>query len=391
MWKWLIAVLALVGAIFGVVQARKSVEPQPIPPLLEPVARSTYKFNIAGSGLVEPASENIVIGVTDPGKVMHVFVKQGEKVKAGDKLFELDSRVLQSQLASAQAAVQNAEADLKRVSAYRRKEDEPPLRAKIAQAEALAGEARSAVNEAKKAVEQQVVNIDDMKDQVARLEQTGKTGATPEEQTIRARFKLDAERAKLETLKAAIPTAEAKVQTAVAAIAAAKADLDTFLAGAWQPDVEKSKAAVAEAKANVSRIEMDIQRQTIRAPKDATVLRVDVREGEYAMAMNVTADNAPMVLGVIDPLHVRANIDEFDAQRFKPGSNAEAFTKGGKRQRFELEFVRVDPFVIPKRSLTNSQREMVDTRVLEIIYRVKDKNPNLYVGQQLEVFIEASE
>ncbi len=391
MWKWLIAVIAIAGAIFGIMQSRKSVEPAPVPPLITEPVRSTYATSIAGSGLVEPSSESIVIGVTDPGMVMHVFVSQGQKVKTGDKLFELDARVLQSQLGSAQAAVQSAEAELKRVSAFRRKEDESPLRAKLAQARAAVLEANGAVVEARKALSQQDVAIADMQDQLTRLERTEKADATPEEQTARARFKLDSEKAHLETLKTAVPIAEAKVKTAEAAVAAAQADLDIFLAGAWPPDVDKARAAVTEAQSNVARIQENIDRLTVRAPLAATVLRVNLRVGEYAMAVAPAADTAPMVLGVIDPLHVRANIDEFDAQRFKPGSPAEAFTKGGKRKRFELQFVRVDPFVIPKRSLTNSQREMVDTRVLEIIYRVKDSSSNLYVGQQLDVFIESND
>lgn len=391
MWKWLIAVIAIAGAIFGIIQAKKSVAPQPVPALIKEPVRNPFETGIAGAGLVEPSSENIVIGVAEPGKVMQVFVTQGQQVKEGDKLFELDSRVLKSQLTSAQAGVQSAEAELRRVVAFKRKEDEAPLRAKIAQAEAGVLEARNLVLEAKSAVTQQAVAINDMKDQFDRFEQTQKGGATPEELTIRIRFKLDTEKAKLETLRSAIATAEARVKSSEAVTGTATAELNNFLAGAWPPDVDKAKAAVDEAKANVARIQQDIDRLTVRAPLTATVLRVNLRVGEYAMAMSVTADSAPMVLGVIDPLHIRADIDEFDSQRFRPGTRATAIPKGADRLKYELEFVRVDPFVIPKRALTNSQREMVDTRVLQIIYKVKDSKAALYVGQQLDVFIETKE
>jgi len=277
MWKWLIAVIAVAGAVFGILQSRKSAEPLAVPVLVTEPVKSTFATSIAGSGLVEPSSESIVIGVTDPGMVMKVNVHQGQKVNAGDSLFELDSRVLQSQLKSSEAAVQSAEAELKRVSAFRRKEDELPLRAKIAQAQAAVLETRSALLEAQKAITQQAVAIADMQDQLVRLERTEKADATPEEQTARTRFKLEAEKAKLETLKAAVPTAEAKIKTAEAGVAAAQADLDNFLAGAWPPDIDKAKAAVAEAQANVSRIKQDIERQTVRAPIAATVLRVNLR------------------------------------------------------------------------------------------------------------------
>jgi hypothetical protein len=45
--------------------------------------------------------------------------------------------------------------------------------------------------------------------------------------------------------------------------------------------------------------------------------------------------------------------------------------------------------VIPKRSLTGDSTERVDTRVLQIIYRVERDDPPLFVGQQLDVFIDA--
>lgn len=55
-----------------------------------------------------------------------------------------------------------------------------------------------------------------------------------------------------------------------------------------------------------------------------------------------------------------------------------------------LEFVRFEPFVVPKRSLTGDSTERVDTRVLQVIYRVARDDVPLFVGQQLDVFIDAS-
>jgi hypothetical protein len=52
-----------------------------------------------------------------------------------------------------------------------------------------------------------------------------------------------------------------------------------------------------------------------------------------------------------------------------------------------LDFVRVEPYVVPKRSLTGDNTERIDTRVLQVIYKVKDPGDNLYVGQQVDVFV----
>ena len=55
-----------------------------------------------------------------------------------------------------------------------------------------------------------------------------------------------------------------------------------------------------------------------------------------------------------------------------------------------LRFVRFEPFVVPKRSLTGDSTERVDTRVLQVIYRVERDDLPLFVGQQLDVFIDAA-
>src|SRR5262249_49886294 len=87
-------------------------------------------------------------------------------------------------------------------------------------------------------------------------------------------------------------------------------------------------------------------------------------------------------------LHIRADVDESESWRVRPNTRAIAYVRGDTAQKRELEFVRFEPYVIPKKSLTGDTTERVDTRVLQVIYRVKDQSPVLYVGQQMDVYIE---
>jgi hypothetical protein len=52
--------------------------------------------------------------------------------------------------------------------------------------------------------------------------------------------------------------------------------------------------------------------------------------------------------------------------------------------------VRIEPLVIPKRSLTGDVTERVDTRVMQVLYEVRDGGNELLPGQQLDVFIEST-
>jgi hypothetical protein len=95
-----------------------------------------------------------------------------------------------------------------------------------------------------------------------------------------------------------------------------------------------------------------------------------------------------MRLGNLDRLHIRVDIDENDAWRFKPGVRAAAFLRGNRDLSAEVYFVRVEPYVTAKTSLTGSSTERVDTRVLQVIYGFDRSLLPVYVGQQMDVFIE---
>jgi len=66
---------------------------------------------------------------------------------------------------------------------------------------------------------------------------------------------------------------------------------------------------------------------------------------------------------------------------------AQAAARGDGGRKVQLEFVRFEPYVTPKRSLTGDSTERVDTRVLQVIYRFKDPGVPFRVGQQMDVFI----
>ena len=60
-------------------------------------------------------------------------------------------------------------------------------------------------------------------------------------------------------------------------------------------------------------------------------------------------------------------------------------------RRAPITFVRFEPLVVPKQSLTGASTERVDTRVLQAVYRIEGAEFPLFVGQQMDVFIDASD
>ena len=165
----------------------------------------------------------------------------------------------------------------------------------------------------------------------------------------------------------------------------ARAAVDLLKAGAWPPDVETARAEVKAAEAGVTRLETDIARLTVRAPIAGAVLQSNVRPGEYAQSGPLITPL--MLLGRVDPLHVRVDVDEADAWRVQPDRPATAAVRGNGRLTVPIQFVRFEPYVVPKRALSGATTERTDTRVLQVIYRLEKAAFPLYVGQQLDVFL----
>lgn len=152
-------------------------------------------------------------------------------------------------------------------------------------------------------------------------------------------------------------------------------------------DVAVAYAQLEAARAQVIQNKVLLDRMIIVAPRTGTILQVNIRPGEYASA---TPKNPAIVLGNLDQLQVRADVDEQNAPRLQAGQTATAYIKGDTTEPIELRFVRIEPYVVPKVSLTGSSTERVDTRVLQVIYSFeRPKDRSIYVGQQVDLFVKS--
>lgn len=350
MVKYLLPLVAIMGLTFGVWKVYKSNyldRPSPSHPA-QPVAMGIPAVRqIAGAGLIEARKKNIPIGAPEPGVVTDVFVVIGQNVSKGDSLFQLDDRDLKSQLIVKEAAVAASKASLARLENAPRKEDVPPAEA---------------------AVEEAHARLDDTEAAFARSQRLYERQMLPAGDYDKDRFAAAAARATL-----------AKVT----------ADLRKIRAGTWVEDLKVARSLVIQAEAELTSIKIRLDRLTVRALTDGEILQVNVDPGQFAA---IVWKDPLIVLGDVNRLHVRVDIDENDAPLFVNGAKAFARLKGNADSKFDLEYYRTEPYIIPKKSLTGDNSERVDTRVLQVLYALSDKRDvDLHVGQQLDVFIEAAQ
>jgi len=152
-----------------------------------------------------------------------------------------------------------------------------------------------------------------------------------------------------------------------------------------------ARAQLASAKAAAGSTKTELDRLTVRAPIAGEILAVNIRTGEFVQAGGQQSGNSnPYIeMGETRPLYVRVDIDEDEAVRLNLGAAANINPRGAADQKVSAKFVRAEPQVVPKRSLTNRASERVDVRVLQVLYELPETNGMFRVGQQIDAFIPA--
>ena len=317
------------------------------PPITAPT--NPYDDDVAGTGIVEPASEVIALAIERGGVVTRIDVVAGDRVKVGQPLFAIDDRDYRAAVAQDEAGV--------------------------AAADALVAAIDQSLIEQRDTIEQARAALDGAEAERLRasLDHTRYTELVRDSWATRQR---------LETAAADARKADAGVAAAKAALAGAQQQIEVLSA-----QRKEAAAKLGQVKATLEQARVDVDKTVVKAPISGAILKVNIRLGEYAQAGVLT--DPLMTMGLVDPLHVRVDIDETETWRVRPGNSAIARLRGNPDISTPLTFVRFEPYVLPKRSLTGDTTERVDTRVLQALYQFAPSEFPAFVGQQVDVFIAA--
>ncbi len=329
---------------------------QTTPRVRPPGPTSARAEVVSAIGLVEAASQQVAIGAHVSGVAAQVNVVPGMRVRADDALLSLDTRAVAAEVTTRKADLRAAESRLAQA-----RNTIASVRAQVEAMEAGVDEAQAALAQA---------------EDLVKMAEGVKLGET-----------ISVMESTRRSSDAAI--AKARVEGALARRLQARAELSQYVtsAGSDGPAVLVAEAAVAQARAVVVQAETSLALHTVRAPFDATVLQVNIHPGEFVQAGPLSIPL--MVLGRLEALRVRVEVEESDLSRFNPKAPAWASPRGAAEQRFDLRPLQVEPLVVAKTELVGAATERVDTQVLRMVYEVDAAGRTLYPGQQMDVFISA--
>lgn len=355
MFRRVAIIVSILGAIVAIYVVATAQRPTPAPPPAQPPSTNPYARAIVAIGIVEPADRVVEIAAPEPGRVVEVFAQVNDHVDAGAPLFRIDGVPIEAELMGARAAVGAAQAELERLEQSPRAEDIPPAETEVEGARQ---------------------RLADAEDRFKSLSEAMEKGGASDDEYRRQKFLV-------ETLRSSYENALAR--------------LARIKAGAWSQDIAVARANLETRLAQVRAAELRLARLTVRAPSAGTILKRNIEPGEYASVSNASASSipgdstAPFILGNLNELHVRAQVDEEDTPLLRKNPNAIARVRGPIQNPIPLHWLRVEPLARPKLQITGASTELIDTRVVEVVFIAEPAPdaPTLYPGQIVDVFIDA--
>ena len=289
-------------------------------------------------GRVEPVSGAIKLAAATMGVIDQVRVKANDTVVAGEPLVQLVDTEARAQLASAEAQALTRQR-------VRDKESTP----------SGAGPRRRAED----AVAESEDNVFDLRALFDKASIDKRAGRT----------------ADVDAARAALTRAQQR-------LAQQRDELHRITADAPLPTSVEGQVDTARAELQVARAALE--KLTIRAPIDGTILQVNARRGELASPQ---ATQPLLLIGDISALRVRAELDERSIEKVRSGQAVVVRAAAFRGRDIAGKVASVAPLVESGRNSTLSQRNMSDVDVVEVLVDLNEPGP-LVSGMKVDVYFQ---
>jgi len=288
---WVVAVVLLALAAGGFALVRRGREPAVADGMRTArVTRGNVVLSVSATGTVQPASL-VEVRSRATGEVTRVLVDEGQAVRRGQVLVELDDPDARHAVESARASLRSAEAN---VAAAQARLDELRAGATVYERQ----QAEEAVRQAETALAQATENL-------ARQEQLFREGYVAQSVVDQARH---------------------DVQTAQSQRRAAQAKLDDLVAGSTPQQLAAAEAAVLQARAqadqaraSLRQAEEQLTETRITAPITGVVVKRSVDVGQSIIGGSGVGGTLVITLAQVNPLYATVQVDESDIAGIRIG------------------------------------------------------------------------
>lgn len=339
-----ITVLVIVGILGGVYFVFSTLfrDDTVIPPeKISTVAREDMVRSVVATGKIEPVSK-IDIKAKASGIIQYLYVDEGDTVRSGQVLLELDRQQLEASLREAEAVVM-------------------ARKAMVEKAESDQKSAELSFERAKAEAENQ--DLEFARRDFERNQKLFADTLVSQSQIDDAEQRYKAAQVKDRLLKKTVQLRESEMLTTQKNVAQAKADLFA-------------------AEAACARAGEDLRNATIRSPIDGVVLKRYLNVGDAVSSILQLGSNATLIMTIGDGqgLYFKGNVDESDVGEVKVGLPVRLTVETFRDRAFQGEVIRISPMGEEKENVTR----------FEVRARILDNSSDLKVNMSANAEIVLS-
>ena len=311
-----ITILCLLGN-FGTTVLFKSRRSDDLSPSLTnltvPVQSQALAIRIEASGTVEPI-ETVNLSPEKPGRLVALYVDQGDEVKAGEILVRMYATELEASLAQAKAQLAEAEAEYARVRNGNRPEEISRARAQVASAQARVD-----------------LNVKKL-ERYRFLTQEGAVAQLDLDEVI------------------------SEDQSARASLQEAQQLLQELTSGSRPEDIKQAAARMAAARAQVEVIQAQLDATVIRAPFNGIVTQKYASIGAIVTpttsASSTASATSSSILAIAKGLEVLVEIPEANISGIKLGQQVEIVADSYPDRTFSGKVRKIAPEAVVEDNVT---------------------------------------
>lgn len=352
------------------------------------ISQSSHGVPIV-SGFIE--ADQVRVGSRVGGRVAAVYVDEGQRVAAGDRLFEFDPFDLAERLAEASALLASASAEHQRLASGWRVEEIGQARARRDQAAARLSKMRAGPRPGEVKIGREKLRMVEANLELAELEyqrveklrEDASAAKTEFDQAVRTlkRARAEVASAREEVALLEEGTRAEDIASAVAFLEEADSALGLAESGYRREEIAKAEAQVSAARARVHAIEKQLEELTVVSPCDCLVEAIDLRPGD------LVSPSAPSVsLLEVGNLWVRTYVPQSYLGRVRVGDNLPVTVSTLPGGSFEgrIVFVASDGEFTPRNLQTPEER---GKQVFRMKLEIKGDSHRLRVGMAADVLL----
>ncbi|BBT71933.1 MULTISPECIES: secretion protein HlyD [Enterobacteriaceae] len=253
------------------------------------------------------------------GRLQSLTVDEGDAIKQGQTLGQLDKAPYENALQQAKANVATAEAQYDLMMAGYRAEEIAQAAAAVKQAQAAYDYAQSFLQRQQGLWNSRLLSANDL------------------------------------------ANARSSRDQALASLKSAQDKLSQYRAGNRPQEIAQAKANLEQAQAQLAQAMLDLHDTTLTAPSDGTLLTRAVEPGSM-----LSAGSTVLTLSLTRPVWVRAYVDEKNLNQAQPGREILLYTDGRPDKPYHGKI----GFVSPTAEFTPKTVETPDLRT-DLVYRLR--------------------